>query len=435
MKSRITETDRNIFRIAIPALVALAIDPLLTITDTFFVARLGTNELAALGVNAAILSFAFLAFNFLAFVTTPLVARALGKGNPEEARQYVGTALVLAVVIGLVVLVALQLLAPAVVNLMGAEGEVARHAVGYLRIRSLAAVFVLVVITGHGAFRGHKDTRTPLKVAVVVNLTNLVLDPLFIFSFGWGLAGAAWASVVAQMVGAVLFVSMIRSRDMARRPRSFTASAPALLTLGRNGFLLTTRSLFLLATFAVAASMATRMGPHFIAAHQLVFQGFFLAIMVADALEISAQALVAETSARRALSGVRALTRRLLFWALMVGLFLAGLVGFGRHILALLASEAAVAELVVAAAGVTALVITVGAVVFVSDGVFTGLLAFGTMALSTATGAVVAVSLLIWTPLGRSLPGVWLAIGVFFAVRGAVFLFRYRSAAETAVRS
>ena len=431
----LTETDRSIFRIAIPALAALAIDPLLTLTDTFFVARLGTNELAALGVNAAILSFAFLAFNFLAFVTTPLVARALGSGRSDEARQYVGTALALAVTIGVLVVIALQLLAPTVIGLMGAEGEVAEHALTYLRIRGLAAVFVLVVITGHGAFRGHKDTRTPLKVAVVVNLVNLALDPLFIFTFGWGMAGAAWAAVVAQGIGAAMFIWMIRNRDMARRPRSFAESAPALLTLGRNGALLTIRSIFLTATFALAASTATRLGPHQIAAHQLVFQGFILAVMIADALEIAAQALVAEKTAGRDLVAVRALTRRLLFWGSLVGLFLAAFIGFGRHALALLASEPAVGDLVVSAAGVGAVAIVIGSVLFVSDGVFSGLLAFGTMALSTGAGFLVAVSLMMWSPLGDSLRGVWWAIGVFFLVRGLVFLVRYRSSAETAVRS
>ncbi len=435
MTGRLTETDRSILRIAVPALGALAIDPLLTVTDTFFVARLGTSELAALGVDAAILSFAFLAFNFLAFVTTPLVARALGRGLEDDARGLVGTALGLAIVLGIVVMALIQVLAPGLVSLMGAEGAVADHAVTYLRIRGLSAIFVLIVIAGHGAFRGHKDTRSPLKVAVAVNLVNLVLDPLFIFTFGWGIAGAAWASVAGQLVGAVLFLLMIRRRGMARRPRSFKESAPALLSLGRNGMLLTMRSLFLLTTFAVAAATATRLGADHIAAHQLVYQAFFLAVMVADSFEISAQALVAEKTASRDLGAVGGLVRRLLFWGSLVGMSLAAFVGFGRHLLDLIASEPAVGELAVSVAGVAAVVITFGSVLFVSDGIFSGLLAFGTMAMSTASGCLVAVALLLWTPLGSSLHGIWWTIGAFFLTRGLVFLLRYRSVAATAVRS
>ena len=102
MTARLRPTDREILGLAIPALGALAIDPLLTLADTAFVARLGTNELAALGVDTAILGFAFFAFNFLAYVLTPLVAKALGSGRPDEARRWVGDAIVLAVGLGVV---------------------------------------------------------------------------------------------------------------------------------------------------------------------------------------------------------------------------------------------------------------------------------------------------------------------------------------------
>jgi putative MATE family efflux protein len=429
------DADRSILRIAVPALGSLAIDPLLTMTDTAFVARLGTTDLAALGVDAAILSFAFFAFNFLAFATTPLVAKALGKGDREEAGSYVGTALALAVILGLMVTVVVQVLAPVLVGAMGAEGEVFERAVGYLRIRALATVAVLVVLSGHGSFRGHKDTRTPLLVAAGANLVNLALDPILIFVVGLGLAGAAWATVIAQTVGAVWFVTLIWRRRMARMPRRLGESLPAVLTLGRNGALLTTRSAFLLATFAVAASTATRLGPDQIAAHQLVFQLFILSVMVADALEIAGQALVAEASASGDVAGLRDLTRRLLGWGLGVGVFLLVLVLLGRHGLALLAGDASVAARAVSAAGVAAVTLPLGSLVFVSDGVFSGLLAFGTMALSTGVGSVVAVALMVWSPLGNTLEGVWWAIGVFLVVRGLVFIARYRGSVEMAVRS
>ncbi|MFP4074279.1 MAG: MATE family efflux transporter, partial [Actinomycetota bacterium] len=194
MKSRFRPTDREILGLAIPALGALAIDPLLTLADTAFVARLGTVELAALGVDTAIFGFAFFAFNFLAYVVTPLVARAIGGGRPEEARRWVGDALFLALTLGVTVAVVLEVAAPFFVDLMGAGPDIAGPAVDYLRIRALAAPAVLIVTTGHGAFRGHKDTRTPLRVAFGVNLLNLVLDPLLIFRLGWGLEGAAVAT-------------------------------------------------------------------------------------------------------------------------------------------------------------------------------------------------------------------------------------------------
>jgi Na+-driven multidrug efflux pump len=222
---------------------------------------------------------------------------------------------------------------------------------------------------------------------------------------------------------------------MAVPPRSFRESLPAVLTLGRNGALLTVRSAFLVATFAIAASAATRLGADDIAAHQLLAQLFLLAALIADSLEIAGQALVAEESAHRDLVRLRALTRRLIAWGVLVGLMLAVVVGVGRYLLAALASEEAVADLVVAAGAVAAVAMPIGALVFVADGIFVGLLSLGTMALSTATGAVLAIPLLLWSPLGQSLNGIWVCIGVFLVVRGLVFVAGYRRSTEMAVRS
>jgi putative MATE family efflux protein len=433
--ARLRPTDREILALAIPALGALAIDPLLTLADTAFVARLGTTELAALGVDTAILGFAFFAFNFLAYVLTPLVAKALGAGNREEARRWVGDAIVLALGLGVLVTVVVEVLTPVFVDLMGAADGVAGPAVTYLRIRALATPAVLLVTVGHGAFRGHKDTKTPLVVALGVNVLNLVLDPILIFALGWGLAGAAVATVAAQLVGALWFLRLMSSRDMAARPEGFAASLPSLLTLGRNGALLTVRTGFLLASFTVAASAATRIGPEEIAAFQLVNQLFLLAALLADSFAVSAQAMTAETSARGDLTSLHALNRRLIAWGLVAGVVLMVGVGVGRFGFGWLTGDETVADMAIEAAGVVALAELVAALVFVADGIFLGLLALGTMVVSTAVGAIVAVILMIGTPLGDTVLGIWWAIAVMLVVRGLVFVVRYRPAAATAVRS
>ncbi len=435
MTSRLGRTDREILALAIPAMGALAIDPLLTLADTAFVARLGTVELAALGVDTAILGFAFFAFNFLAYVLTPLVARALGSGQVDEARRWVGDALLLAVVLGLGVSVALEVAAPLFVDLMGAGGDVADPAVSYLRIRALATPAVLVVTVGHGAFRGHKDTKTPLKVALGVNVANLVLDPILIFVAGWGLEGAAIATVMAQYSGAVWFLRLIVVRRMAAPPRGLRASLPSLFDLGRNGALLTMRSGFLLAALTVAASVATRLGPSEIAAHQLVAQVFLLSALLADSFAIAAQAMVADTAGRGDLDALHALSRRLILWGVVAGVTLMIAVGLGRFGLALLASEAEVAELAVEAAGVVALAEPAAAVLFVADGIYLGLLALGTMVVSTGAGSLAAVALMLWTPLGDTINGIWWALAAMLLVRGLVLLAGYRRSAVTAVRS
>ena len=435
MTARLSPADREILGLALPALGALAIDPLLTLADTAFVATLGTVELAALGVDTAILGFAFFAFNFLAYVVTPLVARALGQGRVEEARRWVGDALVLALTLGLLVSVALELAAPLLVDLMGATPDVADPAVGYLRIRALATPAVLVVTAGHGAFRGHKDTRTPLKVALGVNLLNLVLDPLMIFGLGWGLEGAAIATVIAQYLGAAWFIRLMVAREMASRPRGLIEALPSLLALGRNGALLTMRTGLLLGSFTIAAAVATRLGPEEIAAHQLVAQVFLLTALLADSFAIAAQAMVGETAARGEMETLDALNRRLVGWGAVAGLILMVGVAVGRFGLGAITSDAVVADLAIGAGGVVALIEPVAAVLFVADGIFLGLLALGTMVVSTGLGAVVAVGLMLATPLGDTVNGIWSALAVMLVVRGVVFLIGYRRSAETALKS
>jgi putative MATE family efflux protein len=427
--------NRAILRLAIPALGTLAIDPLLTLIDTAFVARVGVDELAALGVDTAILGFVFFGFNFLAYATTPLVAQALGRGNPAEARRWVGDALVLAALLGLAAAVVVEVLAPWFVGLMGASEEVAGPAVAYLRIRGLATPAVLLVTAGHGAFRGYQDTRTPFRVAVGINVVNLMLDPLFIFVVGLGLEGAALGTVIAQWVGALWFLQLIRSRRMADRPAGLRKALPTILALARNGVLVSIRTGFLLLGLTFAAATATRLGPADIAAHQVVMQVWLLAAMIADAFAIAGQAMVAEAVGGRESRTTDDLSRRLLLWGVLTGVVLMSALFLGGPALAGLVTDPTVAALTVSAAAVAGWTMPIGAPLFVADGIFFGLLAFGTIIVSTALGSAVLVTLISVTPLGDSLDGIWWAIGAMLAVRGLVFVFGYKRAVRTALKS
>ncbi|HWL49881.1 MAG TPA: MATE family efflux transporter, partial [Acidimicrobiia bacterium] len=411
------------------------IDPLLTLIDTAFVARVGVDELAALGVDTAILGFVFFGFNFLAYATTPLVAQALGRGNQAEARRWVGDALVLAVLLGLVAAIVIEVLAPWFVSLMGASEEVAGPAVAYLRIRGIATPAVLLVTAGHGAFRGYQDTRTPLRVAVGINVINLVVDPILIFVVGLGLEGAALGTVIAQWAGALWFLRLVRSRDMADRPAGLRKALPTILALARNGVLVSIRTGFLLLGLTFAAATATRLGPADIAAHQVVMQVWLLAAMVADAFAIAGQAMVAEAVGGGDTRGMDDLARRLMYWGVLTGVLLMGAFLLGGPAIAGLVDDPTVTALAVSAAAVAGWTMPIGAPLFVADGIFFGMLAFGTIIVSTALGSAVLVTLISVTPLGESLDGIWWAIGAMLAARGLVFVFGYRRAARMALRS
>jgi MATE family multidrug resistance protein len=272
-------------------------------------------------------------------------------------------------------------------------------------------------------------------VALGINVVNLVLDPLLIFVVGLGLEGAALGTVVAQWVGAIWFLLLIRKREMADRPGPLREAIPTILSLARNGVLVAVRTGFLLAGLTIAAATATRLGPSEIAAHQVVMQVWLLAAMVADAFAIAAQAMVGEAVGVADSLRVDRLSARLLAWGVGTGLVLLIAFVVGAPALRFLVEDPEVTALTVSAAAVAGWMMPIGSPLFVADGIFFGLLAFGTIIVSTAVGAVVLVTIITITPLGETLDGIWWGIAAMLVARGLVFVFGYRRAVGVALRS
>ena len=408
--------DRRILALAVPALGALAADPLVSIVDTAFVGRLGVVPLAALGVNTAVFSLAFVVFNFLAYGTTPLVARAVGRGDRDAAGALAIHALALAVIAGVGALVLLQLAAGPVLSAMGASGDLRDPALVYLRIRAFAGPAVLLITAGHGVFRGWQDTRTPLVATLGLNLVNLVLDPLLIFGLGWGLAGAAIATVVAQWVGALLFVWLILGpRREALGVRLHWPHLRDLAPLVRVGGALLIRTLSLIGTMTLATATAARIGVLAVAAHQVAMQLWLLLALVVDALAVAAQAMIGEARPAEA----RLIARRLLLWAAGIGVLLAAAFLLGRPWLPRVFTDDP--EAIARVDRLLPFIIfmqPLNALVFVWDGIFMGAGAFRYLAVQMVLSSALAVVLLLLAvPLGWGLAGVWWAIVALMATR------------------
>jgi MATE family multidrug resistance protein len=421
--------DRDIFALAGPALGALAADPLVSLIDTAFVGQLGAMPLAALGVNTAVFGFAFMLFNFLAYGTTPLVARAVGQRDDEAAGRLVWHALGLAVLAGSAAVVLLQVFAVPILQVMGARGTLLDEALVYLRIRALAAPAVLIVMAGHGAFRGYQDTRTPLWITLGLSAVNLVLDPLLIFGAGWGLAGAAWATLIAQYAGAIAFVVALmggRGRAFGVHPQRVTVRG--MRKLIRIGGDLAARVLLLVGTLTLATAIAARLGTRPLAAHQVARELWLFLALVVDALAVAGQALVARYRGAGDLAQVRAVARRLLGWGMLLGVVLG--LGFWLAqplLLPVFTDDPAVIASVALLFPFVAAMQPLNALVFVWDGVFMGAERFRFLAwamlLSALVGAVVLLGVL---PLGWGLTGVWWGIVAFMAARLVTLAWGHR---------
>lgn len=409
-------SGREIARLAVPALGTLAADPLVTLVDTAFVGRLGTDALAALGVDAAIFSLAFVAFNFLQYGVTPMVGSLVGAGRAGEAAGVTRHALAIALGLGLAVAALLSFGAGLLVDFMAAPPDAVDGAVGYLRIRAWAAPALMVVMVGNGSFRGHQDTMTPLRLTLVLNLVNLALDPLLIFGLGWGLEGAATATLVAQVVGAVGFlIAMVRAGHVDAGPVTATGLAP----FGRVGWELAVRTGSLVATLTIAARVAASLGAVAIAAHQVAIQVWLFLTLVTDALAIAAQAMVSLRMGAGDRDGVRMVARALLRWGAVVGVVLALAVLAVRPVLpGWFGVEPAVAATIAGLLLWVAALQVPGAFVFVWDGLFLGASRFGFLAVTTASASAVAlVVLALVGPSDWGVGGVWAGVAVLIVGR------------------
>lgn len=364
--------DREILRLAVPALGALAAEPLYILTDTAVVGHLGTPELGGLAVAGTILTTAYSLFNFLSYGTTAAVARAAGAGRSEASARNAVQSLWLALLIGTALALGGLLAAPLLVGLMGPSATVRPHALLYLRIASLGMLPVMLALVGVGYLRGLQDTVTPLRIALLANLANLVMELVAIYGLGMGLAASAWSSVIAQAGAAAVFCRHIARHASAdrvsRRPDLTTLRS--LVVVGRDLFL---RTGSLLAALAVATAVASRLGTVPLAAHQIAFQLWSFLALTLDAVAIAAQAMVGRLLGAGDADAARAASKRMVEWGLLAGLVLGGLVAVLRPVLApLFSDDQAVVDLTLQVLWLVAVLQPLNAVVFVLDGILIG---------------------------------------------------------------
>ena len=413
--------DRRIFALAVPALGALAAEPLYVLVDTAIVGHLGTTELAALAIAATVLTTAFTVFNFLTYGTTAHVARLHGAGRGEEAALVGSQALWLSLGIGFVLLVAVVPLAPHAVALMGGEGEVARQATMYLRLAALGAPFFMLATAGQGFLRGISDLRTPLVILVAAHAANVVLELLFVYGFGWGLAGSAWGTVIAQAGMGVAFV-VVQRRAGWQRPQ-WSRIRP----LVRIGGHIAVRTSALLGSFLVASAVLARVGPASLGAHQIAFQLFIFLALVLDALAIAGQVMVGGMLGGGDVASARAAALRMIGWSVLAGAaFGLLLLAFGDLIPRAFTSDPAVVAEAKEIWWIFALMMPANGAVFALDGILIGagdtrFLMWGMLA---AAAVYVPVALLALEQ-GWGISGVWLGLAGLIAVRLATCAARF----------
>jgi putative MATE family efflux protein len=406
--------DREILHLAVPALGALAAEPLYVLVDTAIVGHLGTIQLAALAIAATVLSSAFTVFNFLTYGTTARVSRFHGAGREAEAADLGAQALWLGLGIGLALLLGTVALARPVAALMGGDGEILDQSTTYLRIAAFGAPFFMLASAGQGFLRGISDLRTPLKILVVAHAVNVVLELLFVYGFGWGLAGSAWGTVIAQLGMGAAFVR-VQWRASGWEPPDL-ASIRSLMRIGSE---IAVRTTALLGSFLIASAVLARVGAASLGAHQIAFQLFVFLALVLDAIAIAGQVMVGRMLGAGDARGARAAATRMIGWAVVAGtLFGLGLLALGGVIPHAFTDDAAVIDRAHAIWPLFAAMMPANGAVFALDGILIGagdtrFLMWGMLA---AAAVYVPVALLALDQ-GWGIVGVWAGLAGLIGVR------------------
>jgi len=203
-----------LLRMSLSMLIGFLAGAAYNVADTYFVSRLGTAELAAMGYTFPIVMTVFGLVMGIGIGTSSVLSRQIGQAEESGSRLLTSHALLLGLVVTAVILVAGWLGFPKILTLLGADATTLPLALGYLRIWLAGMVFLIIPLIGNNAIRATGDTLTPSLIMLADMLLNIILDPIFIFGLGpvpaLGIRGAALATVLARALALVATLFVLR---------------------------------------------------------------------------------------------------------------------------------------------------------------------------------------------------------------------------------
>ncbi|MCL7040726.1 hypothetical protein MKW94_029513 [Papaver nudicaule] len=376
----------EVLSIALPAALALAADPITSLVDTAFVGRLGSVELAAVGVSISVFNLVSKLLNVpLLNITTSFVAeeQALAsESNLESAEQF-------------------------------------------LTLRAIGAPPIVIALAAQGAFRGLIDTKTPLYAVSAGNILNAILDPILIFLCGLGISGAAIATVISEYLIAFILLWNLNSRVVLVPPNILVVGVTRYL---KSGGLLIGRTIAVLVTLTLATSAAAREGPIVMAGYQISLEVWMALSLLNDALALAGQALLASSYSQGNYKRARDVIYRSLQIGLGTGVVLAIVLFAGFDSFShLFSTDSAVLEIDSSSLWFVAGTQPLNAVAFVLDGLYYGVSDFSYAAYSMVLiGLVSSLFILVSVPV-YGLAGVWMGLFLFMILRVVAGIWRLGS--------
>ena len=208
-----------VLALAIPAMIENILQTIVGFVDTLFVAKIGLNEVTAVGIANTILAVYIAVLMAISVGTSSLISRKVGAEDFKSAKIIAKKASLLSIGFGLLFGIITLFFAQPLLNLMGGTKEVTDIATVYFKIVGIPAFLIALMFTFGSILRAAGDTKTPMKVGIWINILHIILDYVLIFGFGsfdgLGVAGAALATVLVRLVGVILLYRKIQQTTLA----------------------------------------------------------------------------------------------------------------------------------------------------------------------------------------------------------------------------
>lgn len=424
---------RDLDRLALPAIISGIAEPVISLVDTAFVGRLGTADLAAVGIASSFFLLVVWVLAQTRSAVLAVVARYFGAGRLVEVEGLVPIAIWMNFVLGLGFFMLTNAFAEPIFRLYNADGAILEKAVAYYHIRSFGHPIVLATFAITGAFRGIQNLKWSMWISIVGAVVNGLLNPVLIFGGGplegMGIEGSAWASLIAQVVMFGMAVHILRSRTPFRLfPSSW--SHPELKGLWLLSSNLFARTIALNLCYYLGNRYATGYGEAYIGAHSIAMQVWLFSAFFIDGYAAAGSVLIGRLQGEENWRDLYRMGWHVVRKSVWIGAALSVIYALGYfHIGGLFTQDAAVLGLLTGVFWLVVITQPINAVAFAFDGVYKGL---GNGKL--LRNVILASTLLAFIPTivgldryGLLLHAIWWAFLVWMLARGLLLALHFRS--------
>lgn len=432
-----SSTKKIILKLAWPVIAEQSLATITQIVDLMMVGRLGASAVAAIGLTMQPVFFSTALASALGVGTTALVSRFTGAKENKKAAAVLQQSLLLSFLFSLSFAALFYIFAPSLLRLMGGSGEVIKLGTSYLRIITPGFVLMVVGFIVTAALRGAGETKTPLKVNLLVNLLNLVGNYIFIFgNFGFpalGVSGAALSTTLARSIGGLILFLITFSNYSVLKMKITGFFHPEISLIKRilkiglpTALEESVRRLAQLLFVRVIAALGTTA----FAAHQISLNAESISYMPGFGIAVAATTIVGQNLGANNPAG----SERGTFEAWKIGLTIMGFMAaiflvFPEQLIRLYTSDPAI----VSKAALNLRIIAFSQLPMGTHFIFAGALrgagdtkaVFYSTAISTWIFRLLLGYLLVH-PLGLGLVGAWIAMVVDWSVRGSYVLYRFK---------